>query len=189
MSKKATANLICPTPEEIPALVDRAAVLEAEIKLRQQELDVINARLKLASLASKATEPLKDEHREGRRLTLPGRAFRADVVISSDALIGSFRDGSEKHRQLLNILGGELGAPGEEQASERLTKFFDKPSKWESLFTDGLKFRARAAELLPPRMAAEFVAACRQTDRNGIVKNTVAISFTKPVPEEVASLS
>lgn len=172
---KPKANITLPTPEEIPALVDRAAVLESEIAVRSAELKLIKARLELAALNEHA-EPLKNAEREGRKVSLPGKSHRATVIVSSDSLITGFRDKSETHAKLIDILERDAEA-SDVAAADLLAKFFSPPSKWESRFDDGHKFRQAAAEWLSAKIAPEFIAACRSTNKAGIPKNTIKVEF------------
>ena len=134
MSKK-LPPIICPTPEEIPGLVTRAAVLDAEISERSAELKAIKQRLSLAALQEPAA-PLHNEEREGRRVTLKGTGYSARVTISSDSLISGFRDKSEVHATLLCLL--ERDAEGSDMTpADLLSRFFAAPSKWETRFEDG----------------------------------------------------
>lgn len=173
MKKK--TDIIIPTEAEIPALTDRVAELNAQIAKLAEERDSIEARLKAYALKhTDQHEPLKDEKREGRRLTLNGANHRLNVVIASDLIIGSFPDGGPKHKELLEVLCEEHS---ESEAPKVLRKFFSPPSKWENLYDNGLKFRAAVAERLAPRIAAKFIATCTQVDKFGIKKNTVAIDY------------
>jgi len=175
MITKNKADITCPTPEEIPDLVDRAAVLESEIAVRSAELKTIKARLELAALNEHA-EPLKNAEREGRKVSLPGTRHRATVIVSSDSLIAGFRDKSETHAKLIEILEHDAEA-SDVTAAELLGKFFAPPSKWESRFDDGHKFRQAAAEWLSTKTAPKFIAACRSTNKAGIPKNTIKMEF------------
>lgn len=167
-------NVTCPTPEEVPALVDRAAVLEAEIKTRKTELDLIKAKLELAAL-NETGEPLAEAEREGRRAVLPGTAYRSNVTITSDSIIGGVREGTPKFFELLRLLGGETSPS---QARETLGIFFAPPTLWENRFDDGLAFRRRAGEQLGNKAPA-FIAACRVVNKDGIPRNTISIAFEK----------
>lgn len=172
-------EITIPTAAEIPALTDRVAQLNAEIATLAAERDGIEARLKAYALKhSDLHEPLKDEKREGRKVSLVGARHGVSVVIASDLIIGGFRDGDAKHKELLALLCEEHS---EAEAPKVLKKFFNSPSKWENIFDNGLKFRAACSERLAPAIAGRFISACTQTDKFGIKKNTVGIDYsTKP---------
>lgn len=164
-----------PTPGEVPGLIDRAAVLEHEIETRSAELKIIKARLELYAMDQQA-EPLQQEDREGRRVALDGHKHRAKVIVSSDLLISGFRDKSETHQKLLGILEQDAET-SDVTGEDLLAKFFSAPSKWESRFDDGHKFRQAAAEWLSSKTAPEFIAACRSVNKAGIPKNTTRVVF------------
>jgi hypothetical protein len=176
---KRKADIIKPTPAEVPGLVDRAAILEQEIEIRSSELKLIKSRLELYAMDQHA-QPLQQEDREGRRVALPGRTHQAKVVFSSDLLISGFRDKSETHQKLLAIL--EQDAAVDVTAEDLLAKFYSAPSKWETRFDDGHKFRQAAAELLDRHTAPEFIAACRSVSKGGIPKNTTRVVFEEVKP-------
>lgn len=173
--KKPKNEIIIPTDAEIPALTDRVNELNVQIASLAAERDGIEARLKAYALKHPdQQEPLKDEKREGRKLHFTGARHSLNVVIASDLIIGTFPNGGPKHKELLNVL---CEVHSETEAPEVLKKFFTPPSKWENLYDNGLKFRAAAAEHLAPRIASKFIAACTQTDKFGVKKNTVSIDY------------
>jgi len=175
MKTKAKTEIIIPTVAEIPALTDRVAELNTEIARLAEERDAIEARLKAYALKhTEKHEPLKDEKREGRRLSLAGSTHRVGVIIASDLIIGSFPDNGPKHKELLEVLCDEFS---EGEAPKQLRKFFDPPSKWENKLDNGVKFRASVAERLPARIAARFIAACTQVDKFGVKKNTLSLDY------------
>jgi hypothetical protein len=172
MKKVDPKTISAPKPEEVPALVDRAKELRAQIADLSHELKVIE--VKLAKHAqSLPHERLQDDSREGRRVALAGNVWRVPVIFTSDELIKSFQADSPKHKELLRILGDEDIAA----AKTLLERFFSPPSKWETKFDDGQKFRAAAAEWLSPEVAPKFIAACRQTDKNGLPKSKTVINL------------
>lgn len=186
-TKKEKQEITVPTAEEVGPLTDRLVEIEREIKKLTAEKKGIEARLEAYAL--KQTEehkPLKDESREGRKVTLSGARFRLPVVFSSDLLIGSFQEGSPKHKELLGIIAADVAldakaAPGQEleqfSPDSILRKFFSPPTKWESRFEDGVKFRAAVSYWLKPAHAAKFVAACRQVDKFDIPKSKTTFDF------------
>ncbi len=168
-------EVMLPTAPEIPALTDRVADINAEIARLVAEKKDIEARLEAYSLAHpELHEPLKDDSREGRRMLLPGTRHKLPIVFASDLIIGGFRDGAEKHQELLELLGEEMS---EGEAPKALKKFFDPPSKWENRFDNGVKFRASAGERLPAKIAAKFISACTQVDKAGIKKSNTSFDY------------
>lgn len=176
---KTKPEIKTPTEAEIPALTDRVAEINAEIARLSAEKKDIEARLEAYALAhSEKHEPLKDEKREGRRMVLSGARHKLPIVFASDLIIQSFRDGGEKHRELLALLCEEMS---EAEAPKALKKFFDPPSKWENRFDNGVKFRASVGERLPAAIAAKFVSACTQVDKAGIKKSNVSFDYKTAV--------
>ena len=175
--KKPKTEIIIPTDAEIPALTDRVNELNVQIATLAAERDGIEARLKAYALKHPDQhEPLKDEKREGRKLSFMGARHSLNVVIASDLIIGTFPHNSPKHKELLNILCGENNE-NEATAEGTLKLFFDAPSKWENRYDNGLKFRAAVGMHLGSKIAAKFIAACTQTDKFGVKKNTVSIDY------------
>jgi hypothetical protein len=171
MKKVDPKTIEAPKPEEVPALVDRAKEIKAQIAGLAQELKIIE--VKLAKHAQTLPqERLQDDSREGRRVALAGNVWRVPVIFTSDELIKSFQADSPKHKELLRILGDEDTA-----APILLERFFSPPSKWETKFDDGQKFRAAAAEWLSKGVAPKFIAACRQTDKAGLPKSKTVINL------------
>lgn len=174
--------IVIPTEAEIPALTDRVAEINAEIQKLTAEKKGIEARLEAYALAHpEHHEPLKDEKREGRRMLLSGARHKLPIVFASDLIIGSFRDGSEKHKELLALLCEEMS---ESEAPRVLKKFFEPPSKWENLFDNGVKFRAACGERLPKSIAAKFITACTQADKSGIKKSTISFDYKQAAPAD-----
>lgn len=175
-----TNAIILPTEAEVPALTDRLVEINAEIAKLSEERKSIQARLDAYAL-TQHTEPLKDEAREGRRVMLRGYRHRLPVIFTSDLLIGSFKEGSPKHKELRALLAGHparMPAGGDAEADEQLKLFFDPPTKWEARFEDGKKFRAAVAEWLPREVAAKFIAACTAVDKHGVKKSKTVFDFT-----------
>lgn len=166
MSKRIdTAAITAATEAEIPDLVDRLKEINGQIEELTREKKEIEIRLSKAAQAM-PHEPLKDESREGRRVMMPGRKWRIPVVFTSDSLIKSFQDKSAKHKELEAIAGEHLG------------DFFKSPSKWETRFEDGQRFRKEASERLGDKAPA-FIVACRAVDKEGIAKSSTVIGINE----------
>jgi hypothetical protein len=170
---KPKPELKLPTEAEIPALEKRLAEISAIIASLKVEEKTIKDRLELYAFEHPDQHaPLKDEKREGRKLSLPGGL--ATIILQSDLIIASFRDGDKKHKELLSLLCEEYS---ESEAPKVLKKFFDAPSKWENRFENGVKFRATVGELLPPKIGPRFISLCTQTDRAGVRKSNVSFDI------------
>ena len=183
---KKPSTIIIPTEAEIPALTDRLVEIKQQIETLSAEKKEIEARLEAAALLQQH-EPLKDDKREGRKVTLNGSRYRLPVVFSSDLLIGSFKNDSPKHKELLRVLTEALLS--EPEAKAMLKLFFEPPNTWETKFKDGQDFRAAAAEWLPDSAAPKFLAACVQKDKHGVRKSTTSFDYKamEPITAEVAS--
>lgn len=153
---------------------DRLAEVVAEIAKLTAEKKQLEAKLEAYGLKHPELHAsLKDEKREGRRMTLRGARHHIPLVFTSDLLIGSFKQDSPKHKQLLAILAKDDSlAP-----LASLLRFFDAPTSWERRIDDGQKFRAAVAEWLPAGVAAEFITACTQADKHGVKKSNVAFDY------------
>lgn len=170
---KPKSELKLPTDAEIPALEKRLAEISAIIASLKAEEKVIKDRLELYAFEHPDKHaPLKDEKREGRKLALPGGL--ATIILQSDLIIASFRDGDKKHKEVLALLCEEFS---EHEAPKMLKKFFDAPSKWENRFDNGVKFRAAVGDLLPPKIGPRFVSLCTQTDKGGVRKSNVSFDI------------
>ncbi len=169
-------GITTPLPDEVPALVDRQAYLDAEISKMETELEVIKYKLTLYALAQPKAERLKDgENRDGRRVRIPGtQGHTCHVTITSDKLIASFKHESPKHKELLEILQQDAQA-SDVSAADLLNKYFSPPDTWNNRHKHGADFRRAASEYLTEDTAAAFVAACRQVDRHGVPKNSISI--------------
>lgn len=179
---KTKPEIKVPTEAEIPALTDRVAEINAEIAKLVTEKKGIEARLEAYALAHpELHEPLKDDKREGRRMLFSGTRHKLPIVFTSDHIIGSFRDGSDKHKELLGLLCEEFS---ETEAPRILKKFFEPPSKWENLFDSGVKFRAACGERLPKSIAAKFVTACTQVSKEGVKKSATAFDYKQAAPAD-----
>ena len=179
---KTKPEIQIPTDAEIPALTERVAEISAEIARLSAEKKGIEARLEAYALAHpELHEPLKDDKREGRRMIFGGTRHRLPIVFSSDLIIGSFRDGSEKHKELLALLCEEMS---ENEAPKALKKFFDPPSKWECRFDNGVKFRASVGERLPAKIAPRFISLCTQTDKAGVKKSNTSFDYASAGKEQ-----
>jgi hypothetical protein len=167
MSKaKPTTPTEAPSPFVLANLIDEALTLREEIIERQTRLKIVEAQIELAALKG-PHEPLKDDSREGRQFLAKSRTGRVlPVIFTSDALIKSFLDQSEKHHALEALAGGDAN----------LRRLFKPPTKWESMWEDGQKFRAAATELLGPPSVA-FIKACRQVDKSGLAKSVTKMDY------------
>lgn len=181
---KKTTNIIPPKAEEVPVLTDRLVEIDIELGKLTSEKKQIQERLELWALAQ-AHEPLKDEKREGRKVSLEGARHKATVVFSSDLLIGSFKKDGTKHKELLRLLG-PLTHESNVSATTLLEKFFSPPDTYENRFKDGQRFRTAAAEWLPAEVAPKFIAACRAVDKFGIAKSKTAFEVEARTAEEAA---
>ena len=156
-----------PTPNELAALVDEAIELRAQIAQRQARLKEVESLIEAAALEG-PHEDLAESDREGKQFRATSATGRVlPVIFTSDALIASFQDRSDKHRELESLAGGQ----------STLQRLFKRPSKWEIMFSDGHKFRAAAKELLGESAAILFVQACRQVDKAGIPKSSTKFAW------------
>jgi hypothetical protein len=179
---KTKPTIVIPTEAESPALTDRVAEINAELQKLAAEKKGIEARLEAYALSRPDLhEPLKDEKREGRRVILRSSRHTLPIVFSSDLIIGSFRDNSPKHKELIDLLCEEMS---ESEAPKALKKFFSPPDKWENLFDNGIRFRAAVSERLPKSIAAKFVTLCTQVSKGGIKKNTTSFDYTNAAPAD-----
>ena len=166
-----------PSTDEVAALTDRVAEINAEIIKLAEEKKAIEARLELFALAhTERHEPLKDEKREGRRMLFEGARCTLHIVFSSDLIIGTFPHNGAKHKELLNILCGDHGE-NEATAEASLKRFFDAPDKWTNRYDNGVKFRAAVGEHLGSKLATRFIAACTQVDKHGVKKSNVSFDY------------
>lgn len=155
-----------PTPDQLAALVDEALRLRAEIAIRAARLKELESLIEAAALEG-PHEDLQDADREGKQFRATARSGRVlPVIFTSDNLIQSFQDKSEKHTELLEIAGEAY-----------LPRLFKKPTKWETMFTDGQKFRAAVRELFAEADAIRFLQACRQVDKAGIPKSQTKFAW------------
>lgn len=155
--------------------VDRGAALRAEIERLQEELEECEQVLREAALAGEQV-PLEDEELEGRQYLARGSELVVPVVITSDLLIQSFRDGSPQHVRL------------EALAGERLGEFFRREVVWRNLARTGKEFRLHAAAELGEK-GPEFVSACVQRDKYGVPRYRVQVHWERGQSEgeEVAA--
>ncbi len=176
MSK--SKSIILPTAEEVPALTDRIVEINAQIGRLVEEKKGIEARLEAYAL-TQHQEPLKDETREGRKVTLPGTRHRLPIIFTSDLMMKSFKNGSAKHQELRSILAfcGADSLLSDDKTDAILMKFFSPPNTWEVIQEDGKKFRAAVAAELPEKIAPKFIAACTQTDKHGVKKSNTAFDY------------
>lgn len=155
-----------PSPSQLATLVDEAIQLRAEIAARTARLKEVESLIEAAALQG-PHQDLADPDREGKQFRACSASGRVlPVIFTSDNLIQSFQDKSDKHNELLEIAG-----------PDHLRRLFKRPTKWETMFTDGHKFRAAARELLPEADAIRFLAACRQVDKAGIPKSSTKFAW------------
>ncbi len=160
-------KLAPPTPNQLAHLVDEAIQLRAEITQRQTRLKEVESLIEAAALEG-PHQDLADADREGKQFRATSATGRVlPVIFTSDSLIASFQDKSDKHRELELLAGGPA----------TLQRLFKRPSKWEIMFGDGHKFRAAARELLGEANAIPFIAACRQVDKAGIPKSSTKFAW------------
>lgn len=163
------------TPEEVAILTDRLVEISIEIEALIKEKKDIQAKLEPFAL-DQPHETLKDDKREGRRVTISGTRHRLPIVFTSDLLIKSFKEGSPKHKELIAILA-DRQEPADLTADQQLKLFFDAPNTWEARYDDGQRFRKAVAEHLPEEIAAVFISACTQRDKHGVKKNNTVFDL------------
>lgn len=169
-----------PTEAELPALEKRLAEISEEMNRLSAEEKQIKKRLELYALDHPELHTtLKDEKREGKKFILP--RGRVEVILQSDLIIGSFREGDKKHKELLALLCEVMS---EEEAPRVLRKFFDEPSKWENRYDNGVKFRQAVGEFLPPKIAPRFVSSCTQKDKSNVKKSNITFDVKNAAPAD-----
>ena len=146
--------------------VDRGLQIVGELKMLQDELALIEARLEAAGLEGEQVE-LIDPEREGRQYLARGSAAIVPVVFTADLLVKSFQAESETHRELISAMAEHW---------HEFRKFFRVVRVCKTLFDSGKTFRAQAAEILGNR-APEFISACLQRDKEGVPKSQVKIDW------------
>jgi hypothetical protein len=149
----------------VRADVDRGLQIVGELKMLQDELDRIEARLEAAGLEGEQVE-LNDPDREGRQFLARGSAAVVPVVFTADLLVQSFQVDSDIHRRIV------LAIP----AGHYVRDFFRSVRVYKTLFDSGKQFRAKAAELFGDS-APTFISACLQRDKDGIPKSKVKIDW------------
>jgi hypothetical protein len=158
------------TPQQIAEDIERGKEIKAEIVKLTAELKQINARLQAA--AEKAEhQPLSDKDREGKQAILSSSLRTLPVIFEADLLIASFKPDSQKHTELVALLG------------DKLLLFFKDTRVFERIQEDGQKFRKFARETLPPDVFASLIKACLDVKKDGIPKSRVVIDWdsTKPI--------
>ena len=161
------------TPTEITAapvsmLVDRGLVITRELARLQAELKQINAALVRHALsAPHEHESLVDAERDGRRWMASGSLECIPVVITADKIISSFQDCSQKHKDLVALIG-----------EPRLPFYFSRKVTWERREQDGKAYRAALADMLPADLAAAMVTATLARDKNGNPKSDIYPDWT-----------
>jgi hypothetical protein len=153
--------------------VDRGLQIVGELKMLQEELDRIEARLEAAGLDGEQVE-LNDPDREGRQFLARGSEKIVPVVFTADLLVQSFQDNSDVHRRIV------LAIP----AGHYVRDFFRPVRVFKTLFDSGKQFRAKAAELFG-ESAPTFISACLQRDKESIPKSKVVIAWDRA--EEIGS--
>lgn len=151
----------------IRADVDRGLQIVGELKMLQDELDLIEARLEAAGLDGEQVE-LNDPDREGRQFIARGSAATVPVVFTADLIVQSFQVDSDVHRRIV------LATP----AGHYIRDFFRSVRVFKTLFESGKQFRAKAAELLGDS-APMFISSCLQRDKDGIPKSKVRIEWQR----------
>jgi hypothetical protein len=161
-------------PAQLSALVDEGITLRLEIDTREKRLKEIEKQLKAHAEANPEDHvPLKDEEREGTRLLCAGSRGIVPVIFTSDLLMQSIPEGSDKLEELTALAGETLG------------QFYVRSVAYTAAHTkagkfDGKAFRAAARELLPD--PERFIAACVRRNRDGI-----PVSQTKVAWDEVTT--
>ncbi|MCA1659939.1 MAG: hypothetical protein LC642_05295 [Verrucomicrobiaceae bacterium] len=161
----------------VRADVDRGLQIVGELKMLQDELDRIEARLEAAGLAGEQIE-LNDPEREGRQFLARGSAAIVPVVFTADLLVKSFQVGSTTYHKIIAAL----------PPNHYVREFFGSVRTFESLYSSGKVFRAKAAELLGDD-APRFITACVRRDKEGVAKSAVKIDWQRAeeIKEGVAS--
>ena len=149
----------------ISSLVDRGLLLRAQIQEAEDELSVIEKKLKTEALRGEQVE-LADAEREGRQWIALGTEAAVPVVITSDLISQTFADGSPAHARLEAIAG------------ERLGQFYRPCTTWKMLAPSGKAFRNEAFSILG-NAGAEFVSAATAKDKNGIPKNQIKVEWDR----------
>ena len=162
-AKKKQQPFLTPTAAEVPALTARAVKLRTVVNDARAELAVVEAMLEAYAL-EQPHEHLADAAREGRRVAL---AEDLAVVFTADELIGSFKDQSPKHAELLKLAADRA----------HLAEFFRPPCDWKRAIADGQKFRDAINAQFAPSTAAAFLAACRAVDANGVPKSRTVFEY------------
>ena len=149
----------------VRADVDRGLEIVAKVAELKKELEVIEGRLHKAGMEAGLRGEhveLKDKEREGKQWLAKGSGVSVPLVFTTDKIVGSFTANGAMHQTIRTASNGHL------------TDFFKPVSKWENLFDDGKKFRAKAAEVLAERAPA-FITACIARDKTGIPKSDIKI--------------
>jgi hypothetical protein len=154
--------------KSIVGLVDRGLAIRAQLKELNAELKEITESLESFGI-DQPHEDLKDQDREGKRWMAWGSKLIVPIVFTADKILGEFRAGTVLNQKIDRAADGHL------------REFFKPINKWENLFDDGKKFRARAAELLEAKAPA-FITACLARDKHGIPKSDVKILWDDAEP-------
>jgi hypothetical protein len=154
----------------LAADVDRGLQIVGEMKMLEQELAAIEARLEAAGLNGDQVE-LADPEREGRQFLARGSHAVVPVIFTADLLVKSFQVESDTHNAIIRALGPEKW--------DKFREFFRTIRICKTLFDNGKIFRAKAAEILGPVLAPKFISACLQRDKDRIPKSQVKIDWSR----------
>jgi hypothetical protein len=154
---------------QLRALTDEGLTLKGEIDAREKRLKEIEKQLKAyAEQHPTLHVPLKDEDREGTRLICAGTEKVVPVVFTSDLIMQSIPDGSDKLAEIRGLAENHFGA------------FYKRTVTFEAAVTkaskfDGKGFRALARELLPDPEA--FISACVRKNKDGISVSQTKVAW------------
>jgi hypothetical protein len=146
-------------------LIARGRALHNTIATYAVELKIIEAILRSRALAI-PHDPLKDQHREGRRATLSDDGHSVTVTFESDLLKASFAASTP----LANTLQSTLTAAD-------FDTLFSTKTTHECRTKDGHKFRQECADLFPTELAALVIDTLKDRDKNGIPKSKSVVEW------------
>jgi len=92
-------------------LVKEGLDIRGTIETYSEMLDILEKELRRRALEASAAgevEALTDSKLEGTQWLAKGDEATVPVVITSDAIVGSFADGSPAHKRLAEIAGDKL---------------------------------------------------------------------------------
>jgi hypothetical protein len=154
----------------VKADVDRGLQIVGQIDMLKKELELIETRLEAAGLNGEQVE-LNDPEREGRQFLAHGSKSVVPVVFTADLLVQSFQVGSAQHHKIIAAL----------PPNHYVREFFRSVRTFESLYSSGKIFRAKAAELLG-KDAPQLITACVRRDKEGVAKSQVRIEWNRATP-------